>query len=607
MKERAQKAESKAAVLFPVVIIAIVSFAVYSNALSNGFIYDDHSQVLKNYLIRDIRNIPEIFLRSAWTFEGAPPTSNYYRPMLNLFYLFSYYAFGLDARGFHLLNILFHAANSVLVFFISAKLFGALSSPPQRREILSPPLLAGLLFATHPVHTEAVTWVAGLSDVSFAFFYLLAFYLYICSQGSFRWQYLFSVISFLLAILSKEPGLMLLGTVVAYDYAFRPPLHSPLADAKTKRGYYFKRYVPFLLVVCIYFVVRFIVLGGFTPLVRLGKLNTLQHIINVFPLFSQYLYKMFMPINLNFWPAFNPLTSLSSMEGITSLCVAIIFAGVVLLTLSRNKIIFLSLLLVIVPLAPALYIKGIIGKLFSERYLYVPSVGFAMLLAYLFTRRRTHNARMTKAFTIVFALMIGTYSCATISRNIVWKDEYSLFADTVRKSPDSVVPRLEFGNTLLAKGRFDEAIAQYQAAIRMEPMLYVIYHALGLAFAGKNEWYDAIRQYKIALALNPDSPEIHADLGRAYIKGGFRDEAVQEFRSAVQLQPTAANHNLLGIAYARAGQIGKATEEFRMANSLDPTQLNYGRNLAEAIELARSVGYRECWRLERRQHRSVKF
>ncbi|MFI5295601.1 MAG: hypothetical protein ACHQ0Y_11320 [Thermodesulfovibrionales bacterium] len=90
--------------IFPVLIIALVSFVVYANAFFCGFILDDYSQVLKNPIIQDLRNIPEIFLRSAWTFEGAPPTSNYYRPMLNLLYMFTYCLIGPEAWGFHLVK-----------------------------------------------------------------------------------------------------------------------------------------------------------------------------------------------------------------------------------------------------------------------------------------------------------------------------------------------------------------------------------------------------------------------------------------------------------------------------------------------------------------------
>ena len=109
-------------VLLPLIVIAVVTFLIYYRALTAGFILDDYSQVLKNHLIRDLGRMPEIFLRSAWVFEGAPPTSNYYRPMLNMIYMFTYYFFGYQAWGFHLVNVLFHTGNAVLVFFLVSTL-----------------------------------------------------------------------------------------------------------------------------------------------------------------------------------------------------------------------------------------------------------------------------------------------------------------------------------------------------------------------------------------------------------------------------------------------------------------------------------------------------
>ncbi|MCL5022889.1 MAG: tetratricopeptide repeat protein [Nitrospirae bacterium] len=584
--------------LLPVVIVAVVSFAVYFNALGNGFIYDDHSQVLKNYLIRDAKNIPELFRRSAWTFEGAPPTSNYYRPMLNLLYMLEYHLFGLEAWGYHLVNILFHVANSVLVFFLTARLSGeeskqyAVSRVQQSTyrsvfsayfsvpTFLSPPFIAGLLFAVNPIHTEAVTWIAGLSDVSFAFFFLFSFYLYVLSAGSYRRQYLFSLLFFSLAVLSKEPALTLPVILITYDYAFR--------KGQLRIFDFVKRHVPYILVICGYLIVRFSVLGAFTPLKRLATLSTFQLMINVFPLFSRYLHKLLLPLNLNFWPVFDPLTSLLSKGGLLSLCVTTAFAGLMLAALRKNRAVFFCLVFIAVPLAPALYIKGIIGKPFADRYLYLPSFGFAMLLAFLLCRIKAHRPCAAVTIAVVFTLLAGLYSFGTISRNRVWKDDYSLFSDTVKKSPDSVVPRLEYGNALLAKGLYDEAVEQFQAARTMEPMLYVIYHHLGLALAGKGRLFEAVQQYRMALTLNPNIPEVHTDLGRAYAGAGFRGEAVQEFRIAVALKPAAPNYNLLGIAYAQNGETGKAEEAFRIAVALDPAQADYRRNLARALEFPKS-------------------
>ena len=586
------KNSRQAALLFPALVIAVISFAAYSNSIANGFIYDDYSQVVRNPIIRELRNIPKLFARSAWTFEGAPPVSNYYRPVANAFYTLCYVIFGPHPWGFHLVNILFHAGSSVIVFLLAEVLFdttgptsakstllpSAFPAGTRRKVgILSPSFIAGLLFAVHPVHTEAVNWIAGLSDVAFSFFFLLSLYLYALSQGMRRPAYIVSVLSFFLAVLCKEPALTLPVILISYDYCFGS--QAPWSADRLKR------YVPYLIVALIYFALRFSALGGLAPMRKIGGLSDYEYLINILPLLRQYLGMLLLPLSLNFWHAFNPITSLLSREGLLSLSVTVAFIVCLAVSLKKNRAAFFALVFVAVPLAPAFYIKGIIGKPFAERYLYLPSVGFALLLSLLFARVEALPLTVTKRFAAAFLLLAGIYATGTVARNAVWQDEYTLFADTARKSPDSVIPRLEFGNALLAKNRFDEAIEQYQAAMRMEPQLYVIYHHLGLALAGENRLYEAIEQYRIALTLYPESPEIHADLGHAYAKAGFLRDAVQEFLATAELQPTAENHNLLGIAYAQSGQIDKAVEEFTAAKYLNPENADYCRNLAEALEL----------------------
>jgi len=186
-----------------IIIILLISSAVYLNALGNGFVYDDTDQVLKNNWIKDIRFIPEIFSKNVWSFQADHSVTNYYRPMMHLIYMLNYHLFGFAPWGFHLVNILFHAANSVLVFLILILLAnwqaGSLVSEQDSTfssALLYSPFIAAILFATHPIHTEAVTWVAGVPELSFTFFYLLSFYFYIRSEECFNRAYTVSVISF---------------------------------------------------------------------------------------------------------------------------------------------------------------------------------------------------------------------------------------------------------------------------------------------------------------------------------------------------------------------------------------------------------------------------
>ena len=149
-------------------ILCLVGFAVYANTLWNGFVYDDHSQVLRNPYLRSFRYLPEIFTSNVWSFIGAQGESNYFRPIMTLGYFFCYQIYGELAYGFHLFNILVHLGVLLALFFVTLRLFG-------RRDMA---LGACFLFALHPVHTESVAWIAAVTELELALFYLLTFYFF---------------------------------------------------------------------------------------------------------------------------------------------------------------------------------------------------------------------------------------------------------------------------------------------------------------------------------------------------------------------------------------------------------------------------------------------
>jgi tetratricopeptide (TPR) repeat protein len=544
---------------------------VYLNALPNGFIYDDNVLLLNNPFIRDVRNIPELFRRNFWTFEGAPPTSNYYRPLVNFFYLVAYQVSGSNPAGFHATNILFHAGVSLLVFFITLKLLIRSPLPHVNSSLVS--LVVSLLFATHPIHTEAVSWNSGLPDVSFSFFYLFAFYLYLTGGSSLTWWHAVSAGSFFLATLCKEPAITLPLVLLVHDYALS---REPVWSVKN-----LKKYLPYLLVAFIYMVIRISVLGAFAPLEPVEKMGTVQSLINIFPLFTGYLKKMFLPIDLNFWTVFNPITSLLSEKGILGLFVSGAFAGVAFLAFKKNRVLFFGLLLFLIPLLPVFYTTGITGFFFAERYLYLPSFGFILSLVVFCFSVPILRWRSTIPLTLIFFLLAGAFATGTVVRNRTWKDAETLFADAAKKSPQSVIPHMEYGNALLAKDKTDQAIQQYQLAIAIDPKLYVLRYHLGLGYAKKGLLYEAIAQFSVASELNPYFPDSHVQTGRAAAKLGLMDMAIGQFEIAISLQSSPSTHNLLGVAYAQKGLLDRAEEQFRIAFALDPSDPVIRGNLEE--------------------------
>jgi len=567
--------------LLLILIIIVMSCAVYINAIRNGFVYDDIPQVVQNPWIRETRFIPEIFFTNVWAFQGI--STNYYRPLMHISFMLSYYLFGLSPWGFHMVNIMLHAGVSVLVFLISSRLFQA-ANPSQSPFSRALPFIAAVLFAVHPVHTEAVVWVGGVTDLSFALFFLLALYLYILSTGSAVHQKILIVLSvtcFFLATLCKEPALTLPLILVAYDYAFgregRPPF------------YYFKRYCPYLGAAAVYFILRLNALGGFAPVRRHSELGLTSYVINIFPLFRQYLQKLIMPVHLNAYHVFSPLSSIFEPNGLLSLAVTMVFVGGVLFTMKKSKTAFFALALVLVPLLPALYIPGAGENTFAERYLYLPSFGFVLLVAFFVGQAVLHMPHWSVPVTVALVFVAGLYSLGTVQRNAVWRDDERLWRDVVEKSPESAVSHYNLACALNSRGQVDEAIGEFQAAIRLQPAA-VAYKSLGAAYQAKGLLTEAAEQYEHAVRLQPGDADAHSLLAAAYAGSGNLDKAIEHFRVVVQLQPDSASaHYNLGSAYIEKGWPMEAIPHLQSAVRLDPAEKLFRSALDRAMSMKAPV------------------
>jgi tetratricopeptide (TPR) repeat protein len=440
---------------------------------------------------------------------------------------------------------------------------------------LSPPFIAALLFASHPIHTEAVAWNAGLMDVAFTFFYLLSFYLYVRSEKIKKCNYIFSVISFAFAMFLKEPALTLPVILLAYDFVFARRQASPLV--------YVKRYVPFLMIGTIYLALRMHALGRFAPQQRHLELNAYQCAINIFPLLIQYLQKLLLPVNLSAFYKFHPILTMFGLKGLLSLVGTMVFVTFMCISVKKNRVAFLGLVFITAPLLPVLYIRVLGESTFAERYLYLPSVGYVFLIAVLASWLRDRLPRVAKSIPIVVIIILGLYSFGTITRNNIWKDDFALWADTVKKSPDSAEVRNNLGLAYASQGQFDRAIAEYQTALRLKPDFSMPHYNLGIAYASRGQFDRAIAEYQTALRLSQDFAEVHNNLGFAYASQGQFERAIAEYQTASRLKPDyVLAHSNLGIAYASQGQFDRAIAEYQTALRLNPDLIDAHNNLGAA-------------------------
>jgi tetratricopeptide (TPR) repeat protein len=590
----------------PLFLIIAVSLAVYVNALVNGFVYDDRTQILGNLWIRDARFLPNIFLSDEWGFRSGN-TSNYYRPIMHVVYMLDYHLFGLRPWGYHLVNVLFHIGSSALVFLIARVLLKGYKSASK---FLSPPLVAALLFAVHPIHTEAVAWVAGITDLSYSFFCLLSLYLYIRSEDRFDTFYYLSVAAFFLGTLCKEPALTLPGILIAYDLLLRKERPGFLSIAK--------RYALFALAIAAYFGLRLYALGGrMAPTAGHGESVDFR---NVFLLFATYFKKLVVPVNLKIFYDFRPAGSLTDASVLLAAIITALVVAAFYISYKKDRLAFFCLLAVTIPLVPCLYTPAITGpSMLGERYLYLPSAGFVMLVSIMVSRLAGTKAR--KIALSMVLMLAAMYSAGTIMRNADWKNEYTLWLDSAKKSPGSADAHNNLGAALIDIGMYDKAQEETSQAIALNPyfaeahnnlgislfhmgandkalveFLQAVtikqdygeaYDNLGVAYAKVGQYNLAVGAFLDALKCNPFPEDTHKNLGIAYTNLGMLDKAIGAYEESLRVRPDDAEvHNNIGIGYADKGDMKSAVEHFQAAARLDPGNHRFRENLEKALAAA---------------------
>jgi tetratricopeptide (TPR) repeat protein len=254
------------------------------------------------------------------------------------------------------------------------------------------------------------------------------------------------------------------------------------------------------------------------------------------------------------------------------LIVTAAYVASLIVAFKKNKSAFFSLVFIGAPLLPVLYIPALGEASFAERYLYLPSVGFVTLAALLVVRARNSFPRGVPALNIVLIILIGLYSAATVIRNTAWKDNITLFADTVKKVPDGATPHNNLGHAYESNGQLDKAIVHYRMAVKLKPDYVDAYTNLGNAYDSAGLTDMAIEQYQTALRLKPDSAETHFNLGVAYeIPKGRPEMAIEHYQIALRIKPHFAEpHFGLGRVYLKQGALDMARKEFETGLSIKP-------------------------------------
>jgi protein O-mannosyl-transferase len=537
----------------------LVTFVVFGRGLLGGFVqWDDDINIYAN---PHIQGFSAANLRWIFTTCEYPPR---YVPLGWLSWAITWQFSGLNPFGYHLTDLLFHAANTVLVFLVIRKLLllAAKDAPAaaQQRRVCLCSGLGAFLWGVHPFRVESVAWAAGRNYVQPFFFLMIAVLWYLRFQAmparKGRWKFFWlSVLSFGVSLLSYPIGLPLVAVLVVMDfYPLRrfPPTLAGLWNAAARRIWLEK--VPYALVSGLVMVVTVLLRASNTslgPPVSLGEFGIGARAMQGFYGWAYYLWKPWLPFHLS--PVYARLMDFNPKTWPFWLSAAFVIGITMVLVHRRNRwpwalALWISHLVLLVPML------GLMEHPHHtcDRYSYLQGVIWAVLLAAAL-RKASFRPGLFVAAAVAMAALGVFWAGLAMHQTRVWRNSTALFEHLIRELPDEPCRaniRWLLGGVLAQEGKAQEAAEQYQASLRMKPTSQG-HLLLAELLEEKGDWQGALTNCLAALALHSD-PLAHAKAGELLTSLGRGAEAIAQYRQALALAPECvpALNNLAWILAA---------------------------------------------------------
>ncbi len=598
-------------------LLGLVTFVLYSGSLSFEFVWDDWPQIVNSPILRSWSNLPRAFTSDLWYHVARHQV--YYRPLFVAWSMLNYTLFGLRPWGWHLGAIVLHVSAVLSVFWLARKL--ALEYWTAA--------LASLIFALHPIHVEPVTWVSAASDTMVTLFAVLAFAAYLSGRddktGNKTAWWLASLLLLFCALFTKEMAVTFAALVAIY--AWLNPAQTGASSLTNKAVGAAKEAVPYALITLLYVLLRKHALlhstGQFDPV------HGTADVLRTLPLIlSTYLRQLLLPIGM---------TGLYYTPYVTSAVVSQIVLPVLILGAAvvglwywngreDNSTVAFAGWWLLVGLAPALYLRNFgNGDFVRDRYMYLPSIGFAILPALALRRLPSFKRWDARAVQLCAALILcGAYGCASLAQQVYWGSDLLVLMRGQSLYPGNPYALAGLAKEYSQRGAHDRAIALAQLAVREHPEYGYGPLALAEAYihAGRFEegrlWlnrvnpdyaksevgmaglaglYGEMGDYQQAFVLCSEvldkEPNLYSALyncGNIHLLDGQYRDAEQLLARAVQLVPEqAAPKHFLGRALLQDGRNAEAQPYLQQATAMDPKVWDYHYWLAESFEQSGNI------------------
>ena len=547
-------------------LVGVLVGLLYLDTLGHEFTNWDDGMIYQNPRIRNLswENTKKIF-----TYIRGQT----YQPVRELSYAIDYHFWGLNPTGYRITNIFFYILTCIVVFFTFQLLSARLRESAEPGSHFRVALVGTLLFAAHPVHVEAVTWLAARKEVLQGFFFFLALYLSIrgIEDGRNRIVYLgLGLVSILLAILSKPAAVVFPGVILLYEITRKR--EEAVSLLRT-------HWVFFLFLVVLSALFGFILIkvmlvsGGIKPFRGGSFWNNL--LVSLYS-FVYSIKLLIATINFSAAYSFTIRMPTLSYQNLAFLALTLSLTVASILSLRWTKVIFFSFFFFVLCLFPYLNLLPI-STFLADRYVFIASFSYVFLLGVLFDwlyghRFKRFSPGFSKLFSAgLFLLLLTSYSYMTVQQNKVWENSYTLWADAVEKSPESNVANALMGVVYMDLRMNKEALGYLEKAVQIMPEDYQSRNNLGIVYGRMGNHEKALQELLTALSIRPDLPAIKINLAVYYERTKEYEKAEAILRALLADGLWKGElHYRLGLLYNAMGRYEAAITELTRAIELEP-------------------------------------
>lgn len=589
-------------------ILFVYTFLIYGNTIFNGYAQDDAIVITENMFTKQgIKGIPGLLKYDTFygffQIEGKDKlvSGGRYRPLSPISFAVEYQFFGLNPMVSHIINVLFYALLGIVLFkFLLILLRDILD--PKYLDIVA--FISALIFLSHPVHTEVVANIKGRDEIFSLLFGMSALFF------SLKWivekkivYQLSAFLMILMALFSKENAITLIAII-------------PLAAWLLFKNYRFSfamLLLPYAISSVIFIVVRTSVLGWDfgsnsmelmnNPFIRFDgstwvELTFIERYSTIIFTMGKYLLLLIFPHPLtnDYYPRHIPVMNIGDWQVLLSFVLNLLLLIAALKILKKNKILAFSILFYFITLSIVSNVVFPVGTNMSERFLFMPSAGFAIAAGFLLYKFMLINR---KAAVIVAGVILILFSIKTIARNQVWKDDFTLYTTDVKVSHNSAKALNAAGGSLIDEAReeenqflktkmLNEAKSYLERALEIHPHYLNAMLLLGNADYFLENYDQALATYAELLELSPGNENAMSNLPLFYREAGrYYGEKMNDLPKSLEYLTESYRLNpddyetvrLSGIANAIAGNFNEALFFFEKSIEMDPENAGAYLNL----------------------------